>query len=831
MSARDHFHISQITSIVKGTLESKRSDDLMIRHLLIDSRKLIQAEACLFIALKSAKNDGHNYILPLYERGVRNFLVEQIPAEMNDKADVNFIVVKDTLAAMQAIAAAHRMQFEIPVVGITGSNGKTIVKEWLAALLQVDKNVVFSPKSYNSQVGVPLSVWEMNADNEIAVFEAGISEPGEMDKLQVILKPTIGIFTNIGSAHDEYFLNRTQKIAEKLKLFTKVNLLIYCLDMSELSERIAGIESFRDVRLFAWSEKNQDADLYIEHTEIQRNSTVLNARFQEQEICLRIPFSDRASIENCTHCWAFMLSQGYANDEIQKRIILLNPVEMRMELKDGVNNCSLINDSYSSDYNSLMIAINFLTQQQQHQKKTIILSDILQSGQNEVDLYQSIANVLDSKGIHHLIGIGPSISRQAKLFPVDSKFYPNTEAFLDDMHLADFQNETILLKGARVFQFEKINKILQQKAHATVLDVNMNAFEHNLNYYRSKLHPNTKIMAMVKAFSYGSGSFEIANFLEFHNVDYVAVAYADEGVELRRSGIKLPIMVMNPEEQGMEEVLRNKLEPEIFSLRMLHLLQSELEQIGNEHTVNIHLKLDTGMHRLGFEEQDIDELIEQLKQYPTIYIRSIFSHLAASDNADFDDFTKEQISRFERMSSRIKQAFPEQNILCHIANSSAISRFPEAQMDMVRLGIGLYGISSNSQEQQHLQNVSTLKTVLSQIKRVKTLETVGYNRQYKAMSDRIIGLIPIGYADGLSRRAGNERANVWINGYLAPIIGNVCMDMCMIDITDIPAKENDEVIIFGNEHPIQHLANAMETIPYEVLTSVSRRVKRVYHQE
>jgi len=508
----------------------------------------------------------------------------------------------------------------------------------------------------------------------------------------------------------------------------------------------------------------------------------------------------------------------------------LSPLEMRLELQEGINHCSIINDSYSSDFSSLMIALDFLNQQKQHKKHTVILSDMLQSGRNELELYQEIAKLLEQKKVDRLIGIGPAISAQARHFNIEKEFYPDTPTFLQQFNFSSLNHETILLKGARIFTFEKINNFLKQKSHETVLEIDLNAMQHNLNFYRSQIKPTTKIMSMVKAFSYGSGSFEISNFLQFNNVEYLTVAYADEGVELRNFGITLPIMVMNPEEIAIEKMLRFNLEPEIYNFRTLNFLIQELAEAPDILEVYIHLKMDTGMHRLGFLESDLPELIRVLKTQKRIKVRSVFSHLAGSEDPSLDEFTHSQITKFTTMSEDLTKAL-KYPVLRHILNSAGISRFPEAQFDMVRIGIGLYGVGFDENEQKHLQNVSTLKSTISQIKTISPNETVGYNRKFKAENTTKIGVIAIGYADGLSRKLGNGNGSIWVNGHQAPIIGSVCMDMCMVDLTGISAQEGDVVEIFGNNISISEIAKKCDTIPYEILTSISRRVKRVYYQE
>ena len=827
------YSISNIAEITAGKLLLNNEDSTTIINLLTDSRKISNAETALFFALKGKRHDGHQFVHDLYAIGIRNFVVSVDP-EIFKCPSANFVVVDDSLLALQKLAAWHRAQFDLPVIGITGSNGKTIVKEWLYQLLRQDKHIVRSPKSYNSQVGVPLSVWQINKDNDLAIFEAGISEPGEMARLEKIIKPSIGIITNIGQAHDEHFNKENpalEKVGEKLELFKESNLIIYCKDYTQIHDAINSVD-YVGKRLFTWSKK-QKADMQIAKILKHHEETELQCIYNQGFFNIKIPFIDDASIENAIHCWALLLCMGFENDLIAQRMEVLSPVAMRLELKEGIHNCSIINDTYNSDLGSLGIAIDFILQQKQHEKRSIILSDILQSGKNEEALYSEVANMIGQKKIDRIIGIGEAISRQGDLFLMEKQFYKSTEDFLKKMNPSMFQNETVLLKGARAFGFERISKLLQQKAHETVLEINLNAIVHNLNYYRSRLGSGKKIMAMVKAFSYGSGSFEIANALQFHRVDYLAVAYADEGIELRRAGISLPIMVMSPEKQSFETMIHYKLEPEIYGFRVLNQLYETLEKgfsSGEAGIIPVHIKLDTGMHRLGFEEEDINELIVKIKNNKFIRVQSIFSHLAASDEEHHSEFTKKQIDLFNRMSDKISSHL-QYPILKHILNSSGISRFPEAQYDMVRLGIGLYGVSGDEVEQKNLACVGTLKSTISQIRNVNANESIGYSRKAIAKHDMTIATIAIGYADGFSRRLGNGKGKMLLNGKLASVVGNVCMDMCMIDITNIPAKEGDEVMIFGAEYPIANLAEDMDTIPYEILTTVSQRVKRVYFHE
>lgn len=824
------YTIQKISEVLGRTLLTKSPEHILVEDLVTDNRKIVHAETSLFFAIKGERHDGHRFVADCINQGIHNFIVSEWKDSFQS-FKANFILVKDALDALQQLSAYHRKQFSLPVAGITGSNGKTIVKEWLYQLLRADKNVVRSPKSYNSQIGVPLSVWQINEEHQYALIEAGISKPGEMEKLQTIVLPTTGIFTNIGTAHDENFESLQQKVMEKMKLFSSAEKLIYCKDYNVIQDAIQQADFLPStLQFFTWSKKTK-ADLQIGRISKSQDECEIQGVFNNHFIKIKIPFTDDASIENAIHCWAFLLLLGYGQEVIEDRIHYLSPVAMRLEMKEGINNCSIINDSYNSDVGSLTIALDFLNQQKQHRVKTVILSDILQSGKNEGSLYAEVAELLAAKGVDKMIGIGDAISRQQHLFRVPKNFYSKTEEFLRDFSSHSFKDETILIKGARLFGFEKITKALQQKAHETVLEINLNALVHNLNYYRSRLKPSTKIMAMVKAFSYGSGSFEIANTLQFHHVDYLAVAYTDEGVELRKAGITLPIMVMNPEVQSFEAMIQYKLEPEIYNFRLLNQLQEVLlRSTLTTDSFSVHLKLETGMHRLGFEENDISELIVRLKNNKNIRIQSVFSHLVGSDETEHDNFTKMQIEKFRRMSDQIISVF-DYPVLRHLLNSAGVLRFQEAQFDMVRLGIGLYGFAATSHEQTHLQHVATLKTTISQIKNVPANETVGYSRSGKLKRDTQVATVAIGYADGINRRLSNGTGKMLVNGKRVPIIGNVCMDMSMLDITDVKAKEGDEVIVFGADLPVSEMAKALGTIPYEILTNVSQRVKRIYFQE
>ncbi len=813
------YTISSIATIIGGSLTMEHNST--IRHLVLDSRKTTSAEA-LFFAIRGEQHDGHSFIADAYAKGVRNFVVSQ-PIDASAYPNSNFITVNNALHALQQLCAHHRQQFNIPVIGITGSNGKTVVKEWLFQLLEDEHSIARSPKSYNSQVGVPLSLWQLAPYHTLGIFEAGISQVGEMQRLAPMVQPTIGVFTNIGVAHAENFDNAQQKAQEKAMLFQQCEHVIYCSDDPVVA---AAVQQLTHPRRYNWSRQHK-ATLSIVAINTTAHATHITGLYKTQAISITIPFTDSASIENAIHCWLVLLTLEVTNNTIAQRMTDLTPVAMRLELLNGINECTVVNDSYNSDLGSLEIALDLINQQKQHSKKTLILSDILQSGWTPEQLYKEVARMVRDKGIARLIGIGPTVSKHAHLFEIEGSYYPSTEAFLAAYNPSLFQQETILLKGARKFRFEQISNLLQQKNHETVLEINLNAVVHNLNYYKNLLQPNTKLMVMVKAFAYGSGGFEIANVLEFNRVDYLAVAYADEGIELRKKGIRLPIMVMSPEPATFEDIIRYQLEPELYSLS---ILQQFAQAVSINNTAYpVHLKLDTGMHRLGFAMQEMDDLIAALKQQPQLQVQSVFSHLAASDEAPHDNFTHQQAQQFEAMANRIAKHY-EPPILRHLLNSAGISRFPEYQFDMVRLGIGLYGIGVAGNQEQ-LQNISTLKTVISQIKTVDDNASIGYGRSKFTQGAMRIATLPIGYADGLRRQLSNGNGHVWIHGKKAPIVGRVCMDMCMVNLDGIDAQEGDEVVIFGDEHPIAEWAEQMNTIPYEVLTGISRRVKRIYYQE
>jgi alanine racemase len=819
----------EITKVINATLFSKNKENIAVKDILVDSRRLISPDGTLFFALVTKHNDGHKFVEKLYNRGVKYFVISKKEKFINNLQNASFFVVKDTLKALQDLAAFHRKQFNIPVIGITGSNGKTIIKEWLFQLLSPDKHIVRSPKSYNSQIGVPLSVWQINNTHDIAIFEAGISEPNEMDKLQPVINPTIGIFTNIGDAHSENFISKKQKTGEKLKLFTHSESLIYCSDHKDIKEVLISSEILKKVHSFSWGKESINR-LIIKNVDRKEKFTTINGIYNNESISIEIPFIDSASVENATHCWALMLLMNYDNDVVTQRMKELQQVAMRLELKEGINNCSIINDAYNSDINSLNIAIDFLSQQNQHEEKVVILSDILQTGIQEYELYSKVNDLLISKGISKLIGIGHVISRNSDKFTLESYFFPSTKVFLANYPMVNFSHQTILLKGARVFEFEQINNLLQQKLHETVLEINLNNLVSNLNYFKSLLKRDTQIMAMVKAFSYGSGSFEIANILQYHNINYLAVAYADEGVDLRKAGINIPIMVMNPEENAFDTMIKYQLEPEIFSFRALQLLERTISTnaLPENKPVKIHIKLDTGMHRLGFNIEEIETLIKKIKSNKQIFVQSIFSHLSGSDKPELDYFTKQQIELFQKMSKHFDISF-NHHITKHILNSAGIIRFPEAHFDMVRIGIGMYGTEDINNTK--LKNVISFKSTISQIKKIKKGESVSYNRSWIANNDTTIGIIAVGYADGLMRKLGNGKISLWIKDKPAQVLGDICMDMCIVDLSGIDASEGDEVIVFDAKHKVSEFAEKAGTISYEILSRISSRVKRVYYYE
>lgn len=806
--------ITQIDAVFYGKNQAQTIDNVSI-----DSRSLQNNSQTLFFAIIGPNYNSHDFIPELIQQGVQNFVVSEFDEKLALQA--NFLVVKNTLDALQKFAAFYRKKYTFPIIGITGSNGKTIVKEWLNFLLSPDYNIIRSPKSYNSQVGVPLSVIAINEQHNLGIFEAGISTVHEMEKLERIIQPTIGLLTNIGPAHDEGFEHLGQKIKEKLKLFANSEVLIYNKNKT--------IDAFLnpEINTFSWSENDSEADVMVHH-KTYHNQTSLNVTYQGVCFKIKIPFSDEASVENVIQCLMVLFYFKYDVDTIQNRLALLYPIEMRLKVKKGINNTILLDDSYSSDFQSLKIALDFLESQKQHHKKTLILSDIFQSGLSEEELYSKVSQLIVSNKINRVIGIGETISKFKNKF-LNGLVFATQEEFIQNFDSLLFENETILVKGARSFHFEEIVSLLEEKTHETVLEINLNALSHNLNFYKAKISTQTKLMVMVKAFGYGNGGLEIAKLLEYHKVDYLGVAFADEGIALKTNGIKLPIMVLNPESTSFGAIIQHHLEPEIYSFKGLISFIKLARQKNLKH-YPIHIKLDTGMHRLGFEEPQLSELIKLLKESQAVEVKSILSHMATSDDLNFADFAQKQIDLFEKLSGQLMKEL-EIKPIRHILNTSGISNYPKAQFDMVRLGIGLYGISNDVKEQKHLQNVGTLKSIISQIRTIVPGDSVGYGRRFVAEKETKVATIPIGYADGIRRSWGNGVGYVAINHQKAPILGSVCMDMLMVDVTNISCAEGNQVIVFGENPTVILMAEKLGTIPYEILTGISQRVKRVFYRE
>ena len=827
------YSIEKITTLIGARRIGEM--DAQIGWLLTDSRSLCFPEETLFFALKSARNDGHKYIEDLYRRGVRNFVVEAkgllefCTSGTEHMPDANFLIVPSPLAALQRLAERHRDEFNVPIVGITGSNGKTMVKEWLYQLLLPSQKIVRSPRSYNSQIGVPLSVWLLNERTEIGIFEAGISQPGEMMALRDIIQPTIGVLTSLGTAHQENFRSMEEKCLEKLELMHDTEAMVYCSDNDIVSRCIRRMQ-YQGEKI-SWSQCDEQASFFVKNIENKGQTTRITYIWQQEENTYSIPFIDEASIEDTITCAVVALRLGLNPGQLADRMPKLEPVAMRLEVKEGQRGCLLINDSYNSDINSLDIALDFMNRRESKRmlKKTLILSDMFQTGTTPEALYAQVSDLAVKRGIEKFIGIGPELMAQADKIQVgDKQFFASVPHFLSGDAFAALHNELILLKGARPFGFDQITEQLEQKVHETILEVNLNAVVDNLNYYRFFLHPDTKMVCMIKADAYGAGAVEIAKTLQDHRVDYLAVAVADEGVTLRKAGITANIMIMNPEVTAFKTMFDYDLEPEVYSFRLMDALIKAARKEGITGWP-VHIKFDTGMHRLGFDPvDDIFKLVDRLKHQTAIIPRSVFSHFVGSDSDDFDEFSARQFALFDEGSQQLQAAFSHK-ILRHMDNSAGIEHFPERQMDMCRLGIGLYGV--NPRNNRVLSTVSTLKTTILQMRHVPAGETVGYSRKGKIERDSVIAAIPIGYADGLNRGLGNRRCYCLVNGQKAEYVGNICMDVAMIDVTDIPCLEGDQVEIFGEHLPVTVLSDVLGTIPYEVLTGVSNRVKRVYFQD
>ncbi|MFN8416906.1 MAG: bifunctional UDP-N-acetylmuramoyl-tripeptide:D-alanyl-D-alanine ligase/alanine racemase [Cytophagaceae bacterium] len=812
-----------IETLCEGKFLQYGKEDIVLSQLLLDSRKVVAPEGTVFFAIAGTNHDGHQYLSQAYQKGVRCFVVEK---EINTSNYPNafFFHTASSVKALQKLVQAHREKYTLPVIGITGSNAKTIVKEWLYQTLQSDYTILRNPKSYNSQIGVPLSVWPLNDLHTLGIFEAGISQPGEMARLEKIIQPSIGIFTNIGSAHDEGFSSIEEKIQEKALLFTKAKVVILCADHLSIIQHAA----VKSLPLFTWSLENQSANVQGEVVEQKGLQTTVNIKTQHWSGVLHIPFIDKASVENSMHVVTVMTYLGYPLQDIQKRIHQLHPLHMRMEVKEAKGESYVIDDTYNNDVAGLQMALDFMQHVRQRAKRTIILSDVLESGASQDDLYARIATMLKAAGVTKVITVGKDSQRLASYTFEKTQHFNSVDELMADTTAMTFHKEIILIKGARKFSFEKIVHALEYKQHETRLEVNLNSLLHNLNVYRSRLQPGVKVMAMVKALAYGSGSYEVAQLLQHHGVHYLAVAYADEGVRLREQGVTIPIMVMNAKVEAIDRMITHHLEPEIYRL---DVLEKWAEIAGwSTQPMSIHLKWDTGMRRLGLAPSDVPAVLKVLAEHPQLKVASCFTHLAGSDEALHDTFTRDQLKSFQEITDTIAKQL-NYTFLRHAANSAAILRLPEAHLDMVRLGIGLYGVESSGLFQNELRAVSTLKTHISQIREVESGTSVGYSRKWTAQRTTKVATIEVGYADGYDRRLSNGVGEVLIHGKRCKIIGNVCMDMSMVDVTDITCEVGDEVILFGENPPIQELADKIGTIGYEVLTGIGDRVKRVYYSE
>lgn len=821
------YKISEIAKILKAS--KPEFPDLEISVLLTDSRAVSQPAESLFFAMTTLTNDGHRYIPELYKAGVRNFVVTKIPS--GNFPGANFLKVRNAVTALQEIARHHRSRFDIPVIGITGSRGKTTVKEWLFHLLHDDFRIVRSPRSYNSRIGVPLSVWELNADSELAIFEAGISQVDEMQPLERIIRPTIGIITNIGECHDSGFPSRHTKCEEKMMLLHNADCVVYNGDDPLISEVVA--ESCLSAKEIAWSRRDRDCPLYISRVDRDHGSSVINYSYLRVDGSIRIPFTDDADIENAIHCLAVMLYLNRPADMTAARLWTLPKVDTRLEVIDATNNCQLVHDAYTGDFNSLAPALDFMQRRATRPRTmTVILSDLLHENRSSEFLYTSVADLLQRYNVTRLIGIGPEMKASAGIFSkLNSKFFTTTADLLSELTPADFHNEFILVKGADRFHLSKVCDMLEARQHETVLEVNLDAITRNYNFFRSHLKPTTGIVCMVKAFGYGAGSYELAKTLQSQGAAYLAVAAHDEGVDLRENGITMPIMVLNPKVVNYRALFAYRLEPEIYSLEMLRQIIDEAIK-WNVKNYPIHIKLDTGMHRLGFIKEELPQVVEMLKSQDAVVPRSIFSHLCAADDPADDDYTMMQFAYFDECCEFVQSHF-DFHILRHILNSTGIVRFPKQQHDMVRLGIGLYGIATmHDGSMDGLERVSSLQSVIIAIREWPAGTTIGYNRKGVLTRNSLIATVPVGYADGLDRHLGCGRLKVLVNGHRCPTVGKICMDVMMIDVTDLPdCNVGDKVEIFGNNVTADELADTLGTIPYEILTSVSTRVKRIYYRE
>ncbi len=822
MADEPNYTLAQIANILG--VACLGDDEREIQQILTDSRRLIFPNQSLFFALKTESNDGHKYIKELYKLGVKAFVV-QSSFEKENFSEATFLEVDNTLTALQKLAQAHRKKFHYPVVAIAGSNGKTVVKEWLFQFLQPYKNVVRSPRSYNSKIGVPLSLWQMGKQHDVALIEAGISKQDEMLPLRDMIEPTLGIFTNIGQAHALGFPNIKAKVYEKVQLFTHCQQVIYCADYELINDAV--LETIDKDKTIAWTRTNRKGALQVA---VEKNHVLL--KLPEGDALLPCIFKDAGSVENLIHAFLGARALGVPTAQLVSQAKHLHAVEMRLEERKGVHNNLLINDFYNADPESVKLALDLLMQQPKNRQKIVVLSAFDEMPDPiKTEAYKSTVQILNGMDVSFVMGVGLELSKPFAHLNHPHKLVGSTQKLLDELPNLKWQNAAILLKGARKYGFEKIANALQEQVHQTWLEVNLSAIAHNLRFYRQKIKPTTKLMAMVKALSYGAGSTEIARLLQYNNVDYLAVAYVDEGIALRQAGVELPIMVINPDKNALDRLIKYQLEPELFSLKSIHEFLHVVDtNFAGVKSINVHLKIETGMHRLGLNEEDLEEAILRIRQTKTCQVASIFSHLAASDNLEHEEFTMSQINRFKNASNKAIEWLGYKPLL-HIANSSGIANYPQAQFDMVRLGIGLYGVANSVKEQKHLEPVTRWMTRISQIKKVASGESVGYNRSFIALQQTTIATLPVGYADGYSRALGNGKGCVFLANKKVPVIGNVCMDMIMIDVGNLPVKEGDEVELLGANITASELAKNAGTIAYEVLTNVSTRVPRVYITE
>lgn len=815
-----NYKITEIASLIGGKFINPEIYENDISNVIYDSRKISFPKNSIFIALTGNRVDGHDFIKSAYAKGIRNFLTSK-PIDLSDYKNSNFISINDTLKSLQLLAQKHRAQYKYPVLAITGSNGKTTVKEWLSKALSKKYKIVKSPKSFNSQLGVALSVLQMDKKHDFAIIEAGISTAGEMQNLQRMIQANYGILTNIGDAHSAGFISKNEKLKEKIILFKTCSQVIFNADdkliTTAISDQITGIKC-------SWgtAEKNK-----IRVASIKKESTYsyIKLHYKGAKYNFNIPFQTTDLIENAMHVITFLLLDGFDEETIQQELNEINPIANRLEIKEGIYNSLLINDTYSSDLASMQMAMEYQDLHHADKGKILIFSDFDQQLDKE-KIFLQLNELLIEKKIETAIGIGIEDTYK-KIFSTNSTaFYDSAGQFLKDYNSIKIKDKCVLIKGARKFKLEVIYAHLSKQIHETILETDFSAMANNLNYYKSKLNEKTKVMAVVKAEAYGSGSIQVAQFLEHQKIDYLAVALVDEAIKIRNEGCSLPLMIFNTGSSSVETLLKYNLEPEVYSFELLHSITRAAERLNA--VINIHLKIDTGMNRLGFKLEEISELNSILKKCNLVKVKSIFSHLAASENSDFDDFTLSQFKQFDNAYSQVCDAICDKPIK-HILNTAGTIRFPEYQYDMVRIGLGLYGIDETGLSEAHLEKVHTLKSSIIQIKSLKKGETTGYSRSGKAEQDMRIAIVNIGYADGLMRGAGNGNYHPLVNDQACKIVGNICMDVCMVDITGYSnVNVGDTVEFFGKSLDIKELATACNTISYEIISRIAPRIKRLY---